>query len=84
MLITDLLPEVNVENYTSEFKARLLTGVDKHKEDNELKWLKEIVAFSNTQGGTVYVGVNDTSHELEPLSHQEIDRTVQLVYQKIE
>ena len=62
MLITDLLPEVNVENYTSEFKARLLTGVDKHKEDNELKWLKEIVAFSNTQGGTVYVGVNDTSH----------------------
>ena len=45
MLITDLFPEVNVENYTSEFIARLLTGVDKHKKDNELKWLKEIVAF---------------------------------------
>ena len=79
MLITDLLPEVNVENYTSEFKARLLTGVDKHKEDNALTWLKEIVAFSNTQGGTVYVGVKDTSNELEPSSHTEIDRTVNIV-----
>lgn len=84
MLINELIPDLNLENYVSEFKARLLTGVDKNHDDNELKWLKEIVAFSNTQGGSLYVGVNDISHEIEPLSHKEVDKTVQLLYQAME
>ena len=84
MMINELIPNLNVENYVNEFKARLLTGLDKNRDDNELKWLKEIVAFSNTQGGSLYVGVNDASHEIEPLSHEELDKTVQLLYQKVE
>lgn len=84
MLIQELIPDINLENYVYEFKARLQTGLDKSKEDNELKWLKEIVAFSNTQGGTLIVGVNDKTHEVEPLSHQEVDQTILLVYHAIE
>lgn len=84
MLINELILDISVYNRAYAFMTCLLSGLDKNKEDNELKWLKEIVAFANTQGGTIYVGVNDTSHELEPLTHLEIDKTVQLVYQKIE
>ena len=84
MLLQELIPNVNIEDYSTEFKARLQTGLDQNREDNELKWLREIVAFANTQGGVLYVGVNDKTHELEPLSHQEVDRTAQLLYQKIE
>lgn len=84
MKLNELLPEIDNEDYTTEFKARLLTGTDKQKNDNELKWLKEFVAFSNTQGGTIFVGVNDKTHEIEPLNHTEIDETAKLIYQKVE
>ncbi len=84
MKINALLPDVNNENYNIEFKARLLTGIDKQGNDNELKWLKEIVAFANTQGGSLLVGVNDKSHEVEPLTHTEVDKEVKLLYEKVE
>ncbi len=84
MKIKELLPEIDNENYNVEFKARLLTGIDKAKNDNELKWLKEIVAFANAQGGTLFVGVNDKTHDLEPMTHSEIDEQARLLYQKIE
>ena len=67
MKINELLPGIGNENYRTEFKVRLLTGLDKQKNDNELKWLKELVAFANTQGGTLFVGVNDKTHEIESL-----------------
>lgn len=84
MKINEILPDINNENYNVEFKARLLTGLDKQENDNELKWLKEIVAFGNTQGGTLFVGVNDKTHEIEPLNHSDIDETARLLYQKVE
>ena len=84
MKINEILPNINNENYSVEFKARLLTGLDKQGNDNELKWLKKIVAFANTQGGTLFVGVNDKTHEIEPLNHSDIDETAKLLYQKVE
>ncbi len=84
MKINELLPEIDNENYGVEFKARLLTGVDKQKNDNELKWLKEITAFANTLGGSLFVGVNDETRELEPLTHSEIDKEAKLLYEKID
>ena len=83
MLIQELLPDVNLETNSTEFKARLETGLDRKGEDNELKWLKEISAFANTSGGTIYVGVNDKSHEIESLSHEEVDATIKLLYQAL-
>ena len=84
MKINELIPRLDKINYKLEFKARLLSGLDKQRNDNELKWLKEIVAFANTQGGTIFVGVNDKTQELEPMNHSEIDETARLVYQKAE
>ena len=84
MKINELLPNIENENYGIEFKVRLLLGTDKNGNDNELKWLKEIVAFANSQGGTLIVGVNDRSHEIEPLNHLGIDETAKNLYQKVE
>ena len=84
MKINELIPRLDKINYKLEFKTRLLSGLDKQRNDNELKWLKEIVAFANTQGGTIFVGVNDKTQELEPMNHSEIDETARLVYQKAE
>lgn len=74
---------LNLETESIEFKARLEIGKSKDQEDKALRWLKEIVAFSNGKGGTLYVGVNDKSHELEPLSHDEFDHEVQLIYDEL-
>lgn len=84
MKINELLPNIENENYSMEFKVRLLLGTDKNGNDNELKWLKEIVAFANTLGGSLIVGVNDKTHEIEPLNHSEIDDTAKKLYQKVE
>lgn len=84
MTINELLPEISLENERVEFKARLETGIDKRGDDNELKWLREISAFANSQGGTIYVGVNDRTHEIESLSHEEIDKTIKALYDGIE
>ena len=84
MLIEEMLPNVNLEDTRVEFKARLEHGLDRHGEDNELKWLREISAFANGKGGVIYVGVNDKTHEIEPLTHEESDKTIQSLYQTIE
>ena len=39
----------------------------------------ELVAFSNTHGGTLVVGINDKTGELNPLSYQEAQETTNLL-----
>ena len=36
MYLQELIPNVNLDDYSTEFKARLLSGLDRDKEDNEL------------------------------------------------
>jgi ATP-dependent DNA helicase RecG len=66
MHISELYPDVIGEDLNYEFKAAL-------SEDNPIKWAKTIVAYANSDGGTIFVGVND-SGEAFGLSLQEIDR----------
>ena len=66
MRIDQLIEGLNLETYDSEFKARIRTGRDKKGEDEEIKWLREVSAFANGIGGTIYIGVNDKTHEIEP------------------
>lgn len=84
MYIEELVYGTNLENTKTEFKQRILTGKDKQGFDEEIKWLKEIVAFSNSGGGKIYVGVDDKTHEVHPLDHTEVDKEARLVYEKIE
>lgn len=79
MKIEELLPGVSLEDEKTEFKKTLRGG----KEEDAINWLKEISAFSNSDGGTIYVGVDDKDHTLHPLPPAEFDKTANLVYSSI-
>ncbi len=52
MKITQIFPDVIGEDLNYEFKATL-------NEENPIKWAKTIVAYANSTGGTIFVGVSD-------------------------
>ena len=60
-----------MENTKYEFKAVL-------NQDNPVKWAKTIVAYANTEGGYLFVGVSDEG-EAFGLSVDEVDKTKNLV-----
>ncbi len=75
MYLEELINGVNLEDYQNEFKGVLKEGRGSEKEERaEIGWLKEIVAFANTLGGTLYVGVDNKTHEVLALTHEEVDR----------
>lgn len=86
MLIEDLIPNVNLENYKTEFKGIIKEGItDGRKEDkSEEGWLKEIAAFANTFGGDLYVGVNNKTHEIEALDHQTANQIALMVQRQVQ
>lgn len=71
MKIKELFPDVLTEDLSYEFKARL-------NPDNPIKWAKALVAFSNGDGGYIFVGVNNQG-EAFGLTLDEIDETKNLV-----
>ncbi|MBR4789331.1 MAG: putative DNA binding domain-containing protein [Treponema sp.] len=71
MKITDLYSDILMENTKYEFKAVL-------NQDNPVKWAKTIVAYANTEGGYLFVGVSDEG-EAFGLSVDEVDKTKNLV-----
>ena len=80
MRFEDLFPGQNLETDTIEFKQFLNSGRDEQTgESLEMRWLKTLVAFANTKGGHLYVGVNDTDHELKPLAASYADQQIRLV-----
>lgn len=79
MKIEELLEGVSLEDDKTEFKKTLRSG----NEEDVPNWLKEISAFANSDGGTIYVGVDDKDHSLHPLPSQEFDKTVNLLYSSI-
>lgn len=52
MKISQIFPDVIGEDLNYEFKETL-------NEDNPVKWAKTIVAYANSDGGTIFVGVSD-------------------------
>ena len=60
------------ETVTNEFKRFL------NEDGKALEWLKTVAAFSNTEGGTLYVGVEDQGYEPIGLDKKSVDRQVQL------
>ncbi len=80
MLLEELAPGINLEDYRIEFKGILREGANPDSgERYEVSWLKEIAAFANTFGGTLYVGVNDKTHEILALDHETADKTSRMV-----
>lgn len=75
MLIEELLPNINLESSNIEFK-RILEEGDKNGKRLEMTWLKELVGFANALGGSLYVGIDDQTHEVYALDHQKVDKIV--------
>ena len=57
MLLDDIIKIPAIESVNLECKARL------NRDDTE-GWLKTIAGFSNAEGGTFFIGVEDKSHKL--------------------
>lgn len=81
MILEELIPNKNIEDYEVEFKGILQEGVNPKKPEErlEISWLKEIVAFANTRGGKLFVGVENKSHELLALDHECVDRITLMI-----
>ncbi len=81
MLIEELIPNVNLENKVVEFKGILQEGENPKDPKHRLEfgWLKEIVGFANACGGSLYVGVDNKTHELLALDHVTVDKIILMV-----
>ena len=89
MRIEELVPGLNLEDGTTEFKRIIEEGRSEDSgKQKEISWLKTIAAFANTSGGTIYIGVDNKSHEVIPLDHDTTDKIAlmiqRLVRQRLE
>ena len=81
MVIEELLPSIQLGNREVEFMGMIEQGEAPNAK--EPGWLKTIAAFANTAGGTLYVGVDNRTHELLPLPRSESDKIILLVQQLV-
>lgn len=66
MLLDDIAKVSEVESINMECKSRL-------NRENTEGWLKTIAGFSNAEGGSFFVGVEDKSNKLIGFTRQEAD-----------
>ena len=78
MYLEALIPGVIIDNYKNEFIRTIEEG-----KSIITSWLQTLVAFSNTEGGTLYVGVDNKTHKIFSLDHSTVNKTTQMVHQII-
>ena len=66
MVLGELLGQVNMESNEIEYKRQL----EREKTEN---WLKTVAGFSNAEGGTLYIGVEDGTHKLLGFTREKAD-----------
>lgn len=71
MKISEIHPEITLEDSEYEFKAHL-------NKENPLSWAKALVGFANGNGGYILVGVSDDGQAFG-LPSKEIDETKNLI-----
>ena len=76
MKFEDVFPGERFGAERIEFRRFLENGLD---ETDGISWLKTLVAFANTSGGHLYVGVDDSTHELKPLAASLASRQMRLI-----
>lgn len=67
MILTDLYPDLYVENKEFDCKSRL-------NRENTISWMKTVNGFANADGGAIYVGVEDKTLKLIGFNQAELDR----------
>lgn len=84
MLLEDLIPGLNIEDTKNEFKGIIEEGKSEDSgKVKEIGWLKTISAFANTDGGTLYIGVENKSHTIVSLDHDTADKIVLMIHRQI-
>lgn len=84
MLLEELIPGLNIEDTKNEFKGILEEGKSEDSgKVKEIGWLKTIAAFANTEGGTLYIGIENKSHKIVSLDHDTADKIVLMVHRQI-
>lgn len=84
MLIEELLPQTNLETDDVEFKRIIKEGINPSddKQRLEIGWLKEIAAFANSNGGKLIVGVENETHQVLSMDHEQVDK-ISLMVQRL-
>ncbi len=83
MKFEELYPGVNLETENVEFKGILSEGKAENGDSLTVTWLKTIAAFANSDGGKLYVGVEDKAHKIVSLDHEKADKQVLLLQKEI-
>ncbi len=84
MQIEELIPGLNIEDSTNEFKGILEEGKSKDSgKAKEIGWLKTLAAFANTEGGNLYVGVENKNHKILSLEADCADKIILMVHRQI-
>ena len=80
MQVEELIPGVNLESENCEFKGIIEEGRDEKGRSREVGWLKTLVAFANSKGGCLYVGVDDRTHRILALNHEAADKVILMIH----
>lgn len=84
MLIEELIPSINIEDTQNEFKRIIEEGKSEDSgKSKEIGWLKTIAAFANTFGGTLYIGVDNSTHKIISLDHDSADKIILMINRQI-
>ena len=67
MRIEEMYPEYGLEEKKTEYKGIIKEGRNDKGKSLEIGWLKTIVAFANTDGRRLLIGVEDNTHKIVAL-----------------
>ena len=84
MLAEELIPNLNLETQNIEFKGIIEEGPSDSGKNKELGWLKTLASFANTDGGDMFIGIEDKSHTVVALEHSIADKIVLMVHRIVE
>ena len=83
MYIEEIVPNINLETKNIEFKGMIQEGKSESGKAKEIGWLKTLTAFANTEGGKMYIGVDNQSHEILALDHKTADKAALMIHRQI-
>jgi divergent AAA domain-containing protein len=83
MFIEELIDKAYLEDKTIEYKGIIAEGKDKNGKTLEIGWLKTLVAFANTDGGKLIIGVENKTHKVVALDRNKADNIVLMLHRLI-
>lgn len=84
MVLEELIPNLNLEDKNNEFKGIIEEGKsDASGKPKEIGWLKTLAGFANTEGGILYIGVENKTHKIVSLDHNTTDKIILMIHRQI-